>query len=140
MSALNQPLPPVPTGDQRASVLSNDSGIGPSSEGEVRRTPPSYRPGSSSTPSSGDGKFRRAPIQSFSSSAVSKSQSDGGKFDVRHRVEVVDDPEELENYRWFWSCMSRQECEKKLKSEGKVGNFVIRINANGDYIMSFWYV
>jgi len=71
---------------------------------------------------------------------MQKSQSDGGKFDVRQRVEVVDDPEELENYRWFWGCMSRQECENKLKSEGKVGNFVIRINASGDFIMSFWYV
>jgi len=141
VSALNQPLPPVPTDNPRASIFSNDSGIGPSVEGEVRRTPPSYhRPGSSSVPSSGDGKFRRAPIQSISTSAVTKSQSDGGKFDVRQRVEVVDDPEELENYRWFWGCMSRQECENKLKSEGKVGNFVIRINASGDFIMSFWYV
>ena len=55
-------------------------------------------------------------------------------------MEEEGDPEELDNYGWFWGCMSRQDCEKKLQSEGKVGNFVVRINASGNYIMSFWYV
>ena len=36
--------------------------------------------------------------------------------------------------------MSRQDCEKKLKEEGDIGNFVIRINANGRYILSLWWV
>ena len=40
--------------------------------------------------------------------------------------------------KWFWHYMSRQDCEKKLRDEGKIGNFAIRINANGHYIMSLW--
>ena len=138
VSALDQPLPPVPTDNPRASVVSTDSGIGPSAGGEIRRTVSSQRPGSSSVPSSGDGKFCRLPPSTTSTT----SKSDGGKFDrlLGVQVEEEGDPEELDNYAWFWGCMSRQDCEKKLQSEGKVGNFVVRINANGNYIMSFWYV
>lgn len=138
VSALDQPLPPVPTDNPRASVVSTDSGIGPSAGGEIRRTVSSQRPGSSSVPSSGDGKFCR-PLPPSTSTT---SKSDGGKFDrlLGVQVEEEGDPEELDNYGWFWGCMSRQDCEKKLQSEGKVGNFVVRINASGNYIMSFWYV
>ena len=109
VSSLDQPLPPVPTNNPRANVVSTDSGIGPS--------PPS-------------------------SSTTAISKSDVRKFDrdLGVQVEEEGDQEELENYGWFWGCMSRQDCEKKLQSEGKVGNFVVRINARGYYIMSFWYV
>jgi hypothetical protein len=40
--------------------------------------------------------------------------------------------------KWFWGTMSRQECEDKLKEKGEIGNFVVRVNANGHHIMSFW--
>ena len=127
VSALDQPLPPVPIDNPRASVVSTAGG-------EIHRNVSSQRPGSSSVPSSGDGKFCR-PLPP---STIAISKSDGGKFDRLLGVQVEE--EELDNYGWFWGCMTRQECEKKLQSEGKVGNFVVRINASGNYIMSFWYV
>jgi len=46
--------------------------------------------------------------------------------------------QELEEYPWFWGWMSREDCERRLHTEGEVGNVVVRINAMGDYIMSFW--
>ena len=46
--------------------------------------------------------------------------------------------QELEEHPWFWGWMSREDCERRLETEGEVGNFVVRINAMGDYIMSFW--
>ena len=138
-SVINQPLPPIPSlhnqtnSGRRVSVTSDDSGIGASNEGEIRRN--KNRMGSSSVPASGDGTFRRhlGPVSP-------KSQSDGGKFNVRQvvQVEEVGDPEELENYRWFWGSMSRRDCEDRLRVEGEVGNFVVRINATGNYVMSFW--
>ena len=44
--------------------------------------------------------------------------------------------QELEGYPWFWGWMSREDCERRLHAEGEVGNFVVRINAMGDYVMS----
>ena len=140
-SAKDQPLPPIPPlHDQpgrrfnsRVSVASDDSGIGASSEGEIRRG--KNRSGTSSLPASGDGSFLRpkGPLSP-------KSQSDGGKFNVRDVVQVEEEgnPEELENYKWFWGHMNRKDCEEQLRAEGNVGNFVIRVNATGNYIMSFW--
>ena len=140
-SAKNQPLPPIPPlHDQagrgfnsRVSVASDDSGIGASNEGEVRRN--KSRAGSSSLPASGDGTFLR-PTGPLSP----KSQSDGGRFNVRQVVQVEEEgnPEELENYKWFWGHMNRKDCEEQLRAEGNIGNFVIRVNATGNYIMSFW--
>ena len=46
--------------------------------------------------------------------------------------------QQLEGYLWFWGWMSREYCEKKLRTEGEVGHFVVRINAKGEYVMSFW--
>ena len=57
------------------------------------------------------------------------STSDGGQFAIR---------EELDNYKWFWSHMNRGDSEAKMKAEGKIGNFAIRVNATGSYVMTFW--
>lgn len=46
--------------------------------------------------------------------------------------------EELDDYTWFWGHMNRAESEAKMKKVGVVGNFAIRINATGCYIMTFW--
>ena len=46
----------------------------------------------------------------------------------------------LVQYKWFWGYMSRGDCEIKLYNEGKIGDFVIRINSNGQLIMSLWLV
>ncbi|CAI8022104.1 hypothetical protein GBAR_LOCUS13007 [Geodia barretti] len=46
--------------------------------------------------------------------------------------------EELENYKWFWGEMNRADSETKMRAEGEVGNFAIRLNANGHYVMTFW--
>ena len=40
--------------------------------------------------------------------------------------------------KWFWGYMSRQKCEKKLMKEGKIGNFAIRVNVDGYFILSLW--
>ena len=48
------------------------------------------------------------------------------------------DTQQLEGYLWFWGWMSREDCEKRLRAEGEVGHFVVRINAMGEYVMSFW--
>ena len=57
------------------------------------------------------------------------STSDGGQFAIR---------EELDNYKWFWGNMNRADSEAKMKAEGKIGNFAIRVNATGSYVMTFW--
>ena len=139
ISAKDQPLPPIPgdTGSSgssedfnpRSSVFSTDSGIGPSVEGVFFRA---SHTGSSSVPSSSDGTFQRPS----SRAASSKSHSDGGKFNVR--AADVGEPQELDRYKWFWDCMSRHDCEKRLHDEGKVGTFVVRINANGHFVLSLW--
>lgn len=145
------PLPHPPTGHRRqssddsdrTSVISTDSGIGPSVEGVVaqQRKGRLHRNGSSSVPTSGDGTFRRQDgAGKPPAGGRSKSQSDSGRFKVRMAVEVNDpaEEEELNNYTWYWGSMKRPECEKKLQEEGLVGNFVVRLNARGEYIMSFW--
>ena len=58
-----------------------------------------------------------------------KSISDSGQFKVR---------EELDKYQWYWGHMSRADSEAKMKEEGELGNFAIRVNASGYYIMTFW--
>ena len=75
--------------------------------------------------------------------------SDDGKFS--HRVNssqpssssgnsVVIDEDELLRYDWYWGEMTRDECTQSLKEKGSVGNFVVRRNSRGDYVMSFWLV
>jgi hypothetical protein len=46
--------------------------------------------------------------------------------------------EELDNYKWFWGEMNRADSETMMRAEGEVGNFAIRVNANGHYVMTFW--
>lgn len=41
---------------------------------------------------------------------------------------------------WFWGFMNRGDCEKKLYNEGELGDFVVRLNANQQLVMSLWYV
>ncbi len=74
--------------------------------------------------------------------------SDDGKF--RHRTDLSDqrmpgnsndvgvDEEELSRHDWYWGEMTRDDCTKALKDKGNVGNFVVRKNNRGDYVMSFW--
>ena len=80
LSALDTPLPPIPPTQQfdssRASIVSNDSGIGASEGAEFRRRSHNHRSGASSVPSSGGGTFRRPT-----------SNSDSGKF-ARPQIEV----------------------------------------------------
>ena len=40
--------------------------------------------------------------------------------------------------KWFWDTTSRQEAERRLLSEGKIGNFIVRINASGHFVMTYW--
>ena len=50
------------------------------------------------------------------------------------------DWESLVYKRWFWGYMNRGDTEKKLYYEGNMGDFVVRLNANKDLVMSLWYV
>ena len=56
--------------------------------------------------------------------------------------QVDDSPGEFsyEKCKWYWGCMSRTDCADKLRTEGSLGNFVVRMNANGHYVMSLWCV
>ena len=125
--------PPTNGGSRnsRSSVSSTDSGFGPSTDGEVSRQPfvTVETKKSLSTPSSADGKLKYGKQQ--------KGHSDGGCFEGRGNQ---NGHENMHNYSWFWDTLSRTETENKLQTEGKVGNFVVRINAEGSYVMSVWYV
>ena len=50
------------------------------------------------------------------------------------------DWETLVQSMWFWGYMNRGDCEVKLYNEGKMGDFVVRINSNEQLAMSLWYV
>lgn len=47
---------------------------------------------------------------------------------------------ELEKYSWFWGGMSRRACEERMRREGGVGNFVVRVNSDNNFVMSCWYI
>lgn len=118
--------------DSRSSVSSTDSGFGPSTDGEVSRQPfvAAVEPKPfSSTPSSGDGSVKR--------NKPGSSHSDGGCFE-RKSTGSSSNLENLNSYPWFWGSMSRQDAQKKLEEEGKVGNFIVRLNAEGTYVMTVW--
>ena len=76
----------------------------------------------------------------------SKSSSADGK--ITHKKvakpnktkpsEDDDDDDDLSMFDWYWGQMSRDECGKELMDRGKIGNFVVRKNDRGDYVMSFW--
>jgi hypothetical protein len=46
----------------------------------------------------------------------------------------------LAQKKWFWGFMNRGDCERKLYSEGKMGDFIIRLNSKQQLIMSLWYI
>lgn len=85
---------------------------------------------------------------------VTGCHSDDGKFTHRTNIDhpptsglttannnkVNVDEEELERYDWYWGEMSREDCTQSLKERGLVGNFVVRKNNRGDFVMTFWYV
>ena len=82
-SVLDTPLPPPPSepfDSPRASIISNDSGIGVSGGGEIH-LPPNKRLGASSVPSSGDAQFGQRGY------GAGSSKSDGGKFG-RNQIQV----------------------------------------------------
>lgn len=68
------------------------------------------------------------------------SSADGTIAHKTHKPKSVkvDDNEDLTQYDWYWGQMSRDECGKELMERGKIGNFVVRKNDRGDYVMSFW--
>ncbi len=114
------------------------SGIRPSKEGEVRRS----RALSVSTSTvEGDGEVSRSRAVSDS---FKRSPGFAADFGMSHRRFKVSQSEkdreskELEKYKWFWGHMNRSECERRLHMEGEVGNFVVRINADGNLVFSLW--
>jgi hypothetical protein len=144
-SAVHQPLPVVPgsslspgAGGDSGSNSPNDSGGASfSSGGNVRFSKMSTRSDDSGLGVSDNGQvFRqhhsggethRRP--SIKTTDMKKSSSDSGQFDVR---------EELDNYQWYWGHMNRVDSEARMKAEGSVGNFAIRVNASGHFVMTFW--
>lgn len=48
--------------------------------------------------------------------------------------------EDLNRFTWYWGKISRSSCEAMLKAKGEVGNFIVRLNDRGVFIMSFWCV
>ena len=48
------------------------------------------------------------------------------------------DWDSLVQWMWFWGFMNRGDCEKKLYNDGEIGDFVIRLNANQQLVMSLW--
>lgn len=130
---LSQPQTGSYARDCRSSVSSTDSGFGPSTDGEVSRQPfvaAEPKP-FSSTPTSADGNVKH-------SKAIASSHSDGGCFPGRTPPGRSSSHENFNNYSWFWDTISRADTEKKLQTEGKVGNFIVRLNAEGSYVMSVW--
>jgi hypothetical protein len=69
------------------------------------------------------------------------SSADGSfthKVGVKPVMKEIDEDEDLSLYDWYWGQMSREECGRELMERGKIGNFVVRKNDRGDYVMSFW--
>ncbi len=117
------------------------SGIRPSIEGEVRR---SKALSVSTSTDEGEGYISQSITvnESFKRSSgfaadSGKSQNDSRQFKVSQSEEDRES-EELENYKWFWGHMNRSDCERRLHMEGEVGNFVVRINADGNLVFSLW--
>ena len=103
-----------------------------------------YRGGTSA-----DGEICHTKSNSGGSSVVHKtavkltkqSNSADGSFthnQSSQRSIDEDEEEDLGRYDWYWGPMSRDECEKSLKEKGQIGNFVVRKNDRGNYVMSFW--
>ena len=41
--------------------------------------------------------------------------------------------------KWFWGYMNRGDSEKKLYNEGKIGDFIVRLNSDRQLVISLWY-
>ena len=73
-----------------------------------------------------------------------RSASSSGEGEIVYKPkrtkpsEDDDDDDDLSMFDWYWGQMSRDECSKELMDRGKIGNFVVRKNDRGDYVMSFW--
>ncbi len=135
ISAKDQLLLSVPsnTGNSRSNgdfspimdTFLFDSGVGLSMDRQVRQSRALNFPTRGRKNSSG------------SAVDFGKSHSDRKQFNVI-QSEENGGSEELENYVWFWGHMNRSECERRLHMEGKLGNFVVRINADGSFVLSVW--
>ena len=97
---------------------------------------------------SGSGDFSRIPPQSNSGDTVIVHSTRTPKKQLSHSADgttvrpkisaVSMEDEDLGRFTWYWGVTSRSDCEAMLKDKGVVGNFVVRMNDRGDYIMSFW--
>ena len=95
---------------------------------------------------SGSGDFSRVPPHSNSGDSVivhstrtpKKQQSLSADGITPHKTPPSMEDEDLCRFTWYWGMTSRADCETMLKDKGVVGNFVVRMNDRGDYIMSFW--
>lgn len=95
---------------------------------------------------SGSGDFSRVPPHSNSGDTVvvhaartpKKQQSLSADGATAHKTSAPMEDEDLGRFTWYWGVTSRADCEAMLKEKGVVGNFVVRMNDRGDFIMSFW--
>ena len=120
------PLPPPHRRQQTGTFGNRDSGF-VSGSGVVTRT----------TGFSDDSNVFHSDV---AASIVSR-QSHSADAMVSHRAQAVQEfveDSDMTRYAWYWGPLSRQECETELKERGIVGNFVVRMNTSGDYVMSFW--
>ena len=56
------------------------------------------------------------------------------------QAKSIRESEKLDYYQWFWGDMSRVDCVAKMREKGDVGNFAIRVNASGHFVMTLWCV
>jgi hypothetical protein len=72
-------------------------------------------------------------------SALFLDLSEQFSADVEEQTAFEDsDWDILAQKKWFWGFMNRGDCERKLYSEGKMGDFIIRLNSKQQLIMSLW--
>lgn len=139
MSTVHETPPPPPPHNNKPSPFSHkrDSGF-VSGTGVVSQ---GYRYGGSSA----DGEILHTKSNSGDSAIVhstavrlaDKSNSADGCV-MRRPTLDEEEEEDLVRYEWYWGPMSREECGRQLKERGQIGNFIVRKNDRGDFVMSFW--
>lgn len=136
---MDTPPPPPP---HNKPIHKRDSGF-VSGTGEVSQTC-GYRSGSGdsmvlhgSKPNSGDSAIVHSAV-SFGNKSPKSASADGSFIRQTKSTEYSPAEEDLSKYEWFWGPMSRDECAKELQERGQIGNFIVRKNDRGDYVMSFW--
>lgn len=127
--------PPPPPHNRPSPFQKRDSGF-VSGTGVVSRSG-GYRSGSADGEichMSGDS----AVVHNTAVKLTKQSNSADGSF--MHKADQLPDEDEddLHRYEWYWGEMSREECGKNLKEKGEIGNFVVRKNDRGNFVMSFW--